>query len=179
MMNRDKGKNRFRYLVGAVALMVSLLVVPGCQESTVDSKATKSKSKVIEPKFTKEAEGFLIDLGSGDTLQRLDIEIAERRDEIEYGMMYRKSMAEQTGMLFLLGMERPQSFYMKNTYVPLDIIYLDNNSQVVSIQKNAKPLDETSLPSGKPAAMVLEVQGGFSDKFGVSEGTLFTWQRIK
>lgn len=174
-MNPKKNK----ILISSVAFILIFSVLPGCQENTPNSKATKSKSTVIEPQFTKEAEGFLIDPISGDTLYNLDIEIAERRDEIEYGMMYRRSMAEQTGMLFLLGMERPQSFYMKNTYVPLDIIYLGNNGKVVSIQKNAKPLDETSLPSGKPASMVLEVQGGFSDKFGVTEGTLFTWKRIK
>jgi uncharacterized protein len=65
---------------------------------------------------------------------------------------------------------RTRAFYMKNTYIPLDIIYLDKDNVIVSIQENAKPLDETSLPSGVPAQYVLEINGGLSQQWSIAVG---------
>ena len=107
---------------------------------------------------------------ASDTLAVFDIEIAEQPTERNYGMMYRKSMDPNMAMLFIMDREEPQSFWMKNTYVSLDIIYINENMEVVSIQKNARPLDETSLPSGEPAKYVLEVKGGLSDKLNLKKG---------
>ena len=108
----------------------------------------------------------------------LDIELAESVAEIQYGMMYRKSMDRNMGMLFIMGSEAPRSFYMKNTYVPLDIIFINDDMKIVSIQKNAKPLDETSLPSEGPASLVLEVKGGLSDELGLVKGQKIRWNRL-
>ncbi len=158
-----------------------LALLGGCTNShkggSQPDKATAPKTS-IEPQFEKEGELYFLSADGQDTLQKIDIELAERRDEIEYGMMYRKSMDEQTGMLFIMGFEQPQSFYMKNTYVSLDIIYINTQEEIVSIQKNAKPLDETSLPSGKPASLVLEVKGGFTTKHNIQEGQKIAWSRL-
>lgn len=134
-------------------------------------------SNTIEPKFTKEGELYLLHAHRPDTLVALDIELAERPDEIQYGMMYRRSIPPKSGMLFLMPTEAQQSFYMKNTYVPLDIIYINDSLKVVSIQKNAEPLQEKSLPSKGPASKVLEVKGGFSDQYGIKPGTRVRWHR--
>src|SRR5690606_32621712 len=114
-----------------------------------------------------------------DTLKMIDIELAESPEEIEYGMMYRKSMDENTGMLFMMGEERQQSFWMKNTYVPLDIIFINRDNVIVSIQKDAAPLTENSYPSEAPASMVLEVHGGFSDEYNIRKGVkvIYTMHR--
>jgi len=71
---------------------------------------------------------------------------------------------------------RNRSFYMKNTYISLDIIYLDKDNVIVSIQENTKPLDETSLPSNFPAQYVLEINGGLSQKWsiGIGDKIVFT-----
>lgn len=132
--------------------------------------------KEYEPKFQKEGELWLVDNDS-DTLKGLDIEIAESVEEIQYGMMYRKSMDPNTGMFFLMGDDQPRSFWMKNTYVPLDIIYINSQGEIVSIQKNAKPLSTQSLPSAAPASYVLEIYGGLSDKIGIDTATTIYWQR--
>lgn len=129
-----------------------------------------------EPQFVKEGDLWLLS-PEGDTLRQLQIELAESAEEIEYGMMYRKSMDPNTGMLFLMGDERPRSFWMKNTYVPLDIIYINSANEVVSIQKNAEPLKTRSLPSEGPATYVLEVVGGFSDQYGIDNTTKIAWRR--
>ncbi len=119
--------------------------------------------------FTKEGELYLIK-ASGDTLRKLDIELAETSYEHQTGLMYRESMEDDQGMLFIYDSERVRSFYMKNTYIPLDIIYYDADSTLVSIQKNATPRDETSLPSDGPTQFVLEINGGLSDQWGIEDG---------
>jgi len=164
-----------------IVAIVLLLAFVGWILITVLPKGggNKAKSKAIEeyePKFQKEGSLWL--LGSeNDTLEDLEIEIAESTEEIQYGMMYRKSMDPNTGMLFLMGDDQPRSFWMKNTYVPLDIIYINSKGKVVSIQKNAEPLTTKSLPSAAPAALVLEIAGGLSDQFGIDTATTVVWKR--
>jgi uncharacterized membrane protein (UPF0127 family) len=164
-----------------VQVLILLVFVYACTNNgaSADGNSKRKVNTPIEPRFEKEGELFILNAAATDTLQHIDIELAERPDEIQYGMMYRKSIDEQTGMLFLMGVERPQSFYMKNTYVPLDLIFINDSLKVVSISENAKPLDESSLRSIKPASLVLEVKGGFSEKYGIEPGAKITWQRKK
>jgi uncharacterized membrane protein (UPF0127 family) len=165
----------------AIALLVAFglwLVFTVLPKGTNSTKGGRIPSpERVEPRFTKEAELSILD-SSGALLKHFDIELAESAAEIQYGMMYRKQMDPNTGMLFLMGQERRQSFYMKNTYVSLDIIYINDAMEIVSIQKNAKPLDETSLPSTGPASLVLELKGGLSDQLGIEPGMKVQWNRI-
>ena len=119
--------------------------------------------------FTKEGEIYLIK-ASGDTLRKLDVELAETDYEHQTGLMYRESMDNDKGMLFIYDNARTRSFFMKNTYIPLDIIYYGADSTLVSIQKNATPRDETSLPSEGPTQFILEINGGLSDQWGIEQG---------
>lgn len=138
------------------------------------------KEEIIETdpiNFTKEGEVYLIK-ASGDTLRKLDVELAETDYEHQTGLMYRESLENDQGMLFIYGSERVRSFYMKNTYIPLDIIYYGADSTLVSIQKNATPRDETSLPSEGPTQFVLEINGGLSDQWGIEDGDRFSFQNI-
>lgn len=170
--------NRIIALVLLIAFGAWLLftILPDGGTSTSVKNPT-AQPKAVEPKFMKEGELAFVNPETKDTIQEIDIELAERPDEIQYGMMYRKSMDEHTGMLFIMPQERPQSFYMKNTYVSLDIIFVNSKGEIVSIQKNARPLDETSLPSEGPATYVLEVIGGYTDKYGIDKGTKIVWER--
>jgi len=142
----------------------------------------ESEKKIIteEIQFTKEGElsiHNIVDSISSKVIA-LDIEIADNDYERETGLMYRKTMEEKRGMLFIQKDFKPQSFYMKNTLIPLDIIYIDDEFKIVSFQKNAKPLDETSLPSGKPAKYVLEINGGLSDKWNLKVGDSISYVKI-
>ena len=78
-------------------------------------------------------------------------------------------------MLFIFNDETQRAFYMKNTQFPLDIIFIGSDRKVVSIQKNAKPLDLTSLPSEGPAQFVLEVNAGLSDTWTLEKGDSVVW----
>lgn len=165
-------------LLAAFGLWLVFTVFPiGGPSGDSGSGSSSKPVKTYEPAFTHEGTLGFINTESGDTLKKIDIELAESSEEIQYGMMYRKSMDPNTGMLFLMGEERRQSFWMKNTYVSLDIIYINSKNEVVSIQKNAEPLSERSLPSEGAASMVLEVKGGFTDEQGITKGTQIYYHR--
>ncbi len=138
----------------------------GCKENT----STKVLTKEIV--FKKEGTAVLKKVKPDSVIANLDIEIADDEYQRQTGLMYRHSMENNQAMLFIFKDERPRSFYMKNTEIPLDIIYFDKNKRIVSIRKNAKPFDETSLPSQKPSQYVLEVNAGLSDKWKLKPGDL-------
>ncbi|WBL27368.1 DUF192 domain-containing protein [Zunongwangia sp. HGR-M22] len=129
-----------------------------------------------EIEFRKDAELYLIKT-SGDTLKMLDIEIANDNYTRATGLMYRESLKENHGMLFVYPSAAPRSFYMKNTYIPLDLVFFNSDSTIVSFQKDAKPLDETSLPSQEPAQFILEINAGSSERWDLNKGDRFSVQQ--
>jgi hypothetical protein len=133
-------------------------------------KEDKKIIKQVEIPFTKEGELTLYKSASDSIISKIDIEIADTEYDTQTGLMYRNSMKELQGMLFVFPDERPRSFYMKNTTFPLDLIYIDKNKTIVSFQENAQPLDESSLPSNAPAKYVLEVNAGLVNKWQLQVG---------
>ena len=133
-------------------------------------------STMPEPAFTKEGTLSLISGETGEVIKQIDIEKAENNQERTIGMMFRRSMPDSQGMLFLFEQSKPQSFWMKNTLIPLDIIFIDENKKITTIHPNATPQSETSLPSNGNAQYVLEVRGGFCQDYGVQIGDLIDWE---
>ena len=84
-------------------------------------------------------------------------------------------MDEEQGMLFIMDSLAPQSFWMLNTYIPLDIIYVDENRQIVSIVEDTEPKSLDPIPSNAPALYVLEVNAGFTRSHGVDIGDQLNW----
>ncbi len=109
-----------------------------------------------------------VDTGSG--AHGFTVELARTEAEREKGLMYRRSMADTAGMLFDFGRDQMLLFWMKDTYIPLDMVFIDHGGHVVSIKRDAKPLDETTISSQVPAAGVLEVNAGVADKIGLKVG---------
>lgn len=144
------------------------------QESSTDtasaSSATAATPAADGPVFKKEGSLSFIGKAKGDTIKTIDIEIAETDDERARGLMDRKSMLDSQGMLFIFAAPEEQSFWMKNTYISLDIMYVNENFEIVSIQKYATPLSEESLPSFKKAQYVVETNAGFADKYKIAFG---------
>ena len=162
-------------LIIAVCFFIFMQIVPSIKSSS--PKFSKSSSKnTFEPTFLKEGIGYFSN-ELGDTIAEFQIELAESNKEIQIGMMWRKSMSKEMGMLFLMPEEKIQSFWMKNTYIPLDIIYINSERRVVSIIDNAKPMSEKPLPSMEPANSILEVSGGTCAKLGIQHGNLWRWKR--
>lgn len=149
--------------------LISLGVLTSCIVACKDDSPSRNVTQV-EIKFKKEGELKLIKVANDSLVASLDIEIADDDYQTQTGLMYRKSMAANHGMLFIFPDTDYRSFYMKNTEIPLDIIYISEDRTIVSIQKNAKPMDETSLPSEGPAKYVLEVNAGLSDEWQLNKG---------
>jgi uncharacterized membrane protein (UPF0127 family) len=104
----------------------------------------------------------------------VDAEVASTQAEEDRGLMYRTSMPEDHGMLFDLGASEVVEFWMRNTCIPLDMIFADQQGLVVGIVEAATPLDDTPRGVGRPSMYVLEVNGGWTSKHGVKVGQRMT-----
>lgn len=154
-----------------LALSSLLLLITSCKED----KKTITPTKVT---FKKEGELRLLKAENDSVIATFNIEIADNEYETQTGLMNRKSMKDNNAMLFIFPDMQMRAFYMKNTLIPLDIIYLDNNKTIVNIQENAKPLDESSLTSASPAQYVLEINGGLSQQLGIDVGDKMTFTTL-
>lgn len=109
--------------------------------------------------------------------ERFTVTIADDDQSRARGLMFVDELPDDQGMLFVFRREAPRAFWMRNTRIPLDIIYLNATLQVVDIIKNAKPCRSQrcpSYPSAKPAQYVLELNGGMSDRLGLEIGDSIT-----
>ena len=101
---------------------------------------------------------------------RFQVEIADTDATRERGLMFRKSLAPDRGMLFDFHEPRLVAFWMKNTLIPLDMLFIDKGGVVVSIAREATPMSETPIPSGAPVVGVLEIAGGGAAAIGAEPG---------
>jgi uncharacterized membrane protein (UPF0127 family) len=101
---------------------------------------------------------------------RLDTELALTPAEQARGLMHRESLPRLGSMLFVFPTARERGFWMRNTLIPLDIIFLDDAGTITRIHENARPLDETLIPSEGPARAVLEVNAGVAAELGLAPG---------
>ncbi len=100
----------------------------------------------------------------------ITVEIASTPQQRELGLMYRKQMDENAGMLFVFPAAVVQKFWMKNTFIPLDMIFADASGAIVGIVANAVPFSETEVGPDAPSQYVVEVNGGFSARHGIKTG---------
>lgn len=121
-------------------------------------------------KFMKEGELTFLDAQSEEKMISIDIEVAQSTYEIERGLMHRRSLPANGGMLFIFDREDYRTFWMKNTYLSLDILYLNKDKEIIRISKDTTPLSERSIPSGGKAMYVLEVLAGFTDAYQIHTG---------
>ncbi|MCY4334080.1 MAG: DUF192 domain-containing protein [Litoreibacter sp.] len=113
-----------------------------------------------------------VDLRGGWGKARFKVEIADDAAERAQGLMHRESMPRMSGMLFIYEAPQPLAFWMRNTLIPLDMIFLDETGTVAHIHENAVPLDETPISGGPgPLLSVLEINGGMASRLGISIGS--------
>lgn len=133
------------------------------------------KYAITEPQF--KYQGDLYFISDSDTLSNIAIEIADTYKAREQGLMHRKSMKKNHGMLFIFDREERQSFWMKNTHIPLDLIFVNNEMRVVHIAKNAQPYSLKQIPSFEYARYVVEVNAGYCNEFGIKVGSYISFKR--
>jgi uncharacterized membrane protein (UPF0127 family) len=111
-----------------------------------------------------------LEIASKSGVHVFAVELASTPEEHAKGLMYRRQLPEGQGMLFDFHREQPTSFWMKNTYIPLDMIFIRGDGRILRIAENTVPLSETLVPSGGPVRAVLEVNAGTAKKLGIAPG---------
>lgn len=122
-------------------------------------------------------DGILEFLGpDGAVCALIGIEVADDEEERAKGLMWRTALADAEGMLFVYNDADYRVFWMRNTFLALDIIFVSKDRRVINIAKQTEPLSDKLYRSTKPAQYVVEVAAGFCDQKGVREGTEISWQ---
>lgn len=157
-------------LIGLVLLVILVVLILSLSCTPEKKPEAVYETKKDEPAFVAEGELFFIDAASGDTIKSIIIEIADNDRDRAQGMMYRSQMADSLGMLFVFEQAKAQSFWMKNTSLSLDIMYVDEDGVIESLYKNTTPYSTNKIPSANKAKYVVEVVGGFTDRYEINVG---------
>ncbi len=116
--------------------------------------------------------------GRGGQEVAVAVEVVRRPHALRQGLMYRDRLAAAGGMLFVYPAEDQRSFWMKNTYIPLDIVFIGDNRRIVGIVRDAQPLTTTPRRVDAPSRFVLEVNAGFTRRHGVRTGSRVRFENV-
>jgi uncharacterized membrane protein (UPF0127 family) len=108
----------------------------------------------------------------------VNVEVVSTEAKIERGLMWREHMPVDNGMLFLMGFEKDWTFWMRNTLIPLDMIFIKKDMTIAGIVENAEPKTETLRKVGVPSFYVLEVNGGWCKQHGVVAGAKVRYENV-
>jgi hypothetical protein len=172
----NKSKNKFK--LNALKVVTIIVLIAAAAFFIVNNFINNNEPEVKYYTFKKEGELTFTD-SLGNAKIKIDLEIADNEYERQLGLMNRKSMEENQGMLFIFQYERMQSFWMRNTLIPLDMMFVNKDNKIITIHKNTKTLSAQSYPSTGPAIYVVEVIGGFTDKYKIVVGDKIFWMGTK
>jgi len=136
-------------------------------------------SNLSQPVRAQSAQAGLervpLEIRSGVRVHRFIVEVARSPDEQARGMMFREEIGPQQGMIFPLSPPRVASFWMRNTLIPLDMLFVRQDGTIARIAANTVPHSEIPVTSGEPVAAVLELGGGRAEALGIEEGDRVSW----
>ena len=118
-----------------------------------------------------------LSIKSGAKVHQFTVEVMRTEAEQARGMMFRDTIADKAGMLFPMSPARVASFWMKNTLIPLDMIFIRADGSIARIAAEAVPHSLDPVSSGEPVAAVLEIRGGRAGELGISENDKVIWPR--
>jgi hypothetical protein len=150
------------FIISGIVVLVVILIL-------IINPFSKKEEADTEYMFKKEGELTFSD-SLGTVKSKLDIEIANSDFDRQLGLMFRKHMEEKDGMLFIFPSEEMQSFWMRNTFIPLDMVFVNAAKKIVTIHRNTQTLSDQSYPSTAPAMYVIEVNGGYCSTHKINEG---------
>jgi len=154
-------------------VLALVLLLPACHGRAREPASTPAPPSTAAQRPASDGATVEVKTAAGNTL-RVQVEVARTEQERARGLMFRRSLAPDAGMLFAMPADDDWAFWMKNTLIPLDLIYADRDGVVVGVIEDARPLDEASRRVGKPSRYVLEVNGGWCRKHGVGAGARLT-----
>jgi len=142
-------------------------MMSACSQAPKKSNTKNTEDRSASLNFERSVS-FLS--SAGDTLSAIGVAVADNNTERNEGLMDVRDLPENRGMLFIFDEEQPRSFWMANTPLPLDIIFVNSDKTIVRIHHNTQPFSEKSLPSDKPAKYVIETNGGYCIAHDIQEG---------
>jgi uncharacterized membrane protein (UPF0127 family) len=156
---------RVRALTLALALLLPLAACRGAEQSAPGQAATAESGLQLVP----------LEIRSGAKVHKFTVEVARSRDEQAQGLMFRESLAPDRGMLFPYSPPEVAGFWMKNTLIPLDMIFVREDGSIAMIADNTIPGSLESVSAGEPVAAVLEIAGGRSAELGITDADKVSW----
>jgi len=169
-------KNLMKNPIVALLLMVFVVTVVSCNPKPKKNNTLNHELKEQQygfdnpPKFRKDGELRFFEPDTKSPVATFDIEIVSNDVDRSMGLMYRKAMEKNQAMLFIFEYEDIQSFWMRNTLISLDMVFVNRDRQIVTIHKNTPTLSDQSFPSTSPAMFVVELNAGTCDSLGINEG---------
>lgn len=152
-------------LVAGIALFSTIIMLSGCSKKKNNNNSSSNGGRTV--KFTSKVY-FLKD--NGDTVSTVRVAIAKTPNERDTGLMDVNHLAEDGGMLFIFPKQQKLSFWMANTPLPLDIIFINKSKKIIRIHHSAQPFSEKQLNSDGLAQYVVEVNGGYCVDHDITEG---------
>ena len=166
------------------ALAVGLAFAFGsaaCKQTPDPSDAATTASAPVATKANApsrpQGPRVLIEAGAG--LLKIPVELATTHKERQQGLMYRRSLKADSGMLFVFERQQIHRFWMKNTYIPLDMIFITEQMTVAGVVHRAQPETETARFVQRPSRYVLEVNGGFAQSNGITVGDRVVFEGVQ
>ncbi|MDD3288671.1 MAG: DUF192 domain-containing protein [Alphaproteobacteria bacterium] len=172
-----------KHKIAVALLAVSVCLILGVGyvrfELSPDLEAKPVAVPVIEaapPAFSKSS--VVIKKADGKE-EKFSMEIANTEEQLQYGLMFRREMANDAGMLFIFDAPQKLIMWMKNTYIPLDMLFVDSNGKIIKIIENTTPLNLAALSSDAPALGVIELIGGEAGRRGIKVGDIVAHEAFK
>lgn len=159
---RARFTGRARALLLSLALAMALAPAPALSQAA----GPKPGSQAAEPKAPLEA----LEIATRSGVVVLEVEVARTEKQRETGLMYRKELPERQGMLFDFRVDQPVYMWMKNTYIPLDMLFIRSDGSIARIEAMTTPFSERTISSGEPVRAVLEIGGGAAKRLGIAPG---------
>lgn len=152
--------------------LIAALMLTACSQS---ARQPENSTATTAPAQTAQIP-LLIRSASGRS-HRFDVEVARTPQEQEKGLMFRRSLAPDGGMLFPMNPPRTASFWMKNTVIPLDMLFIRTDGTIAFVAAETVPYSREPVSAGVPVAAVLELSGGRAGELGIREGDRVSWGR--
>lgn len=161
-----------------LALVLTVTLACSTNGKREDSAPMPTRESTPKPADAGPYTGPKVVLTTPEGEVEVKVEVVATEPKIQKGLMFRRHLPVDAGMLFLMGSEREWSFWMRNTLIPLDMIFIDKDMNVVGIVENAEPLTETLRKVGKPSSYVLEVNGGWTKQHAVAAGAKVRFENV-
>ena len=164
-------------LISALLLFAVVDLPPEAQAQQQIPSSQQTPGQQTPPEVFFSRSELLVETSRGAT-HRFTVELATSPEQQRRGLMFRDHLPQNQGMLFIFETPRPLSFWMRNTRISLDMLFLDTQGRVVNIARRTTPMSDTAYRSAGPAKAVLEINAGLSDLLGIAPGDQVIHSRL-